>query len=137
MSERSAYTQDGTHRIDKLLDAIELVEDERPNEARVLLRELIREDSNFEHAWLWMSVVVETVDQSTLCLDNVLRVNPANRHAAGALYRIREPEIKMQQRRGRMLFLRDAAFFGMWMFILILLPLMATIIMQGAVATGG
>ena len=55
------------------------------DEARALLRDLISEDSDFEEAWLWLSVAVELLDQSSLCLDNVLRVNPENLQAAGAL----------------------------------------------------
>ncbi len=106
------------HRIDRLLDAIELVKADRREDARVLLRQLIREDSNFEDAWLWLSVAVDDIDKSSVCLDNVLRVNPSNQYAAGALYRIREPEIKMQRRRGRFLLFRDAAFMAMWSLIL-------------------
>ncbi|MEO0563382.1 MAG: hypothetical protein AAF125_14835 [Chloroflexota bacterium] len=122
---------DSSHRIDRLLDAIELVEADRRDEAQTLLRELIREDGNFESAWLWMSVAVDTLDQSTVCLDNVLRVNPKNHQAAGALYRIREPEILMQRRRGRMVLYRDTAFVVMWVFILVLLPVMTFIILYG------
>jgi hypothetical protein len=119
------------HRIDRLLDAIELVQQNRREEARVLLRELIREDGDFEHAWLWMSVAVDNIDQSSVCLDNVLRVNPDNHRAAGALYRIRLPEIRMQHQRGRAVFYRDAAFFGMWIFILVLLPVMTFVTLYG------
>lgn len=109
------------NRIDRLLDAIELIEDDRRDEAYAMLKQLIREDNNFEEAWLWMSVTVDTLDQSSLCLDNVLRVNPDNAHAAGALYRIREPEMKMQKNRAKMRFYRDLAFAVMWMLILTLL----------------
>ena len=123
--------EQSTHRIDRLLDAIDLVKEDRREEARRLLRELINEDSNFEDAWLWMSVAVDSLDQSSICLDNVLRVNPTNRYAAGALYRIREPEIRMQKRRGRILMYRDAAFIGMWLLIFALLYIMGGEIIIG------
>lgn len=110
--------------LDKLLDAVELVKLNQHDKANELLREIIREDSDFEYAWLWMSVTVESLDQSSVCLDNVLRVNPTNHYAAGALSRIREPERNMQRRRGRVQFYRDVAFFLMWGFIIVLLYVM-------------
>lgn len=112
---------DHADRIDRLLDAIELVKLNRHSEARHLLRDLIREDNNFEDAWLWMSVAVDSLDQSSICLDNVLRVNPKNADAAGALYRIRIPEMEMEQRRSRLRFYRDLSLTSMWIVITALL----------------
>jgi hypothetical protein len=103
--------------IDRLLDAIELIKANKRDEARYLLRDLIREDSDFEEAWLWMSVAVDSLDQASVCLDNVLRVNPDNYEAAGALYRIRIPEIKMKTRRSHLRMYRDMAFTLMWLLI--------------------
>jgi len=108
-------------RIDRLLDAIELVKVDRPDEAQVLLRELIRDHNDFEDAWLWMSVAVDTLDQSEICLDNVLRVNPENVQAAGALYRLRESEMVMQKRRNRLRMYRDLSLGLMWVVIVGLL----------------
>ena len=105
-------------RIDRLLDAIELVKANRRDEARHLLRDLIREDSDFEEAWLWMSVAVDSLDQASVCLDNVLRVNPDNYEAAGALYRIRIPEMKMKKRRSHLRMYRDMAFTIMWLLVI-------------------
>jgi len=108
-------------RIDRLLDAIELVKVERTEEARNLLRELIRDHNDFEDAWLWMSVVVDTLDQSEICLDNVLRVNPENIQAAGALYRLRESEMGMEKRRNRLRMYRDLSLVLMWVVVVGLL----------------
>lgn len=108
-------------RVDRLLDAIEMVKQDEREEARRLLRDLIREDNDFEDAWLWMSVAVDTLDQSGLCLDNVLRINPDNALAAGALSRLRESEMRMAQRRARFRGRRDAAFVLMWLIIFALL----------------
>jgi hypothetical protein len=105
------------NRVDRLLDAIELVKSDQREEARRLLRELIQEDGDFEDAWLWMSVAVDTLDQSSLCLDNVLRVNPNNIEAAGALYRLRESHIVMEKRRARLKMVRDMSLTIMWLLI--------------------
>lgn len=112
---------DAAARIDRLLDAIDLLKENRRQEARVLLRELIREDSNFEEAWLWMSVAVDSLDQSSVCLDNVLRVNPKNYEAAAALFRIRAPELKIARERTRLRFFRDMVFGIMWFIVLTVL----------------
>ena len=108
-------------RIDRLLDAIDLLKDDRREEAIRLLRELIQEDNDFEDAWLWMSVAVETLDQSAGCLDNALRINPDNVDAARALYRIRHPEMLHEQQRNRLRFWRDLAFTMLWLLVLSLL----------------
>ncbi len=108
-------------RIDRLLDAIELVKADRRPEAVKILRQLIHEDNDFEEAWLWMSVAVESLDQTGVCLDNVLRVNPGNTAAASALHRIRSPEIAHQKRQGRLRLYRDLAFGTMWLLVVFLL----------------
>ena len=108
-------------RIDRLMDAVELVKSDHRREAISILRELIREDNDFEDAWLWMSVAVESLDQSSLCLDNVLRVNPGNFNAASALHRIRSPEMEMEKRRGRIRIYRDLAFGMLWLLVVVLL----------------
>lgn len=114
-------TSEAESRIDRLLDAIELAKNDEREEALLILRELIREDSNFEDAWLWMSVVVDSLDQSSVCLDNVLRINPSNIYAAGALYRIRESEIRMEKQRARLRMARDLAFMFFWLAVIGLL----------------
>lgn len=114
----SAPASDGAARIDRLIDAIELVKANQLDDAQIILRELIRDDADFADAWLWMSVTVDTLDQASVCLDNVLRVNPANRDAASALYRIRIPEMELERRRVRLRFWRDMALTLMWLIIL-------------------
>jgi hypothetical protein len=113
--------QEAASRIDRLLDAIDLLKADRRDEARIMLRELIREDNDFEEAWLWMSVAVDSMDQSSICLDNVLRVNPKNYEAAGALFRIRQPEIALEKQRNRLRFYRDMALAMMWLLVLVLI----------------
>jgi hypothetical protein len=112
---------ENAHRVDRLLDAVDLIKEERRQEAVGVLRELIHEDADFEDAWLWMSVAVDSLDQSSVCLDNVLRVNPDNMQAAGALHRIREPEMLHEKRRTRLIRIRDTARVIMWMLTVTLL----------------
>ena len=110
--------QASADRIERLLDAIELIKNNEAQQARDLLRSIIQEDSNFEDAWLWMSVVVDVLDQSIVCLDNVLRINPDNWQAAGALHRLRESELLMQKRRSQLRFYRDLSYFGMMILVI-------------------
>ena len=102
-------------RVDRLLDAIELVKADRRSEAQTLLREIISEDSDFEDAWLWMSVTVDSLDQSAVCLDNALRINPRNANAAGALVRVRAPEIAQAEQRNRLRLYRDLVVVVIWL----------------------
>jgi tetratricopeptide (TPR) repeat protein len=112
---------EGSHKIDRLLDAIEFVKADKRIEAMPLLRQLIQEDNNFEDAWLWMSVAVENIDQSIICLDNVLRINPNNMNAANALYRLRLAEAEAERERVRLRQLRDWAFTALWVLIAIIM----------------
>lgn len=105
-------------RVERLLDAIELVQDNRREEAVPLLRELIGEDKDFEEAWLWMSVAVDSMDKSIVCLDNVLRINPNNSQAAGALFRLREAEMGDERKRASLRQYRDMALLSFWMLII-------------------
>lgn len=105
--------QDAT-RIDRLLDAIELVQANQREAALPILRELIREDKDFEEAWLWMSVAVDSPDKSAVCLDNVLRINPHNVRASTALFRLREAEMRSQSQRARIRSYRDLALSSLW-----------------------
>lgn len=106
-----------TTHIDRLLDAIELIQANQRAAAVPLLRSLISENQNFEEAWLWMSVAVDSIDQSVICLENVLRVNPQNWQAAGALYRLREAEVASQSKRASLRLSRDIAFSSLYLLI--------------------
>ncbi len=108
-------------RIDRLLDAIELVQSDQREQARALLRDLIGENGDFEDAWLWMSVAVDSLDQSAVCLENVLRINPNNQAAAGALYQLRASDIAQERRHARLRFWRDMMLAVFWLLLLTLL----------------
>ena len=110
-------TDKTTTKIDRLLDAIDYIKADQPEQARPLLRGLIQEDKDFEDAWLWLSVAVESLDQSILCLDNVLRINPNNIQAAGALHRLRESELRMEKKRARIRWRRDLSMLSIFVLV--------------------
>lgn len=112
-----AAATEKAHRIQRLLDAIELIQENRREAAVPLLRELISEDKDFEEAWLWMSVAVDSMDKSIVCLDNVLRINPDNAQAAGALYRLREIEMGDERKRLALRQYRDMALVSLWLLM--------------------
>lgn len=114
MAERAQH-------LDRLIEAIELIESNRNLEALEVLRALIREDNDFEEAWLWMSVAVDSADKSRICLDNVLRINPRNGMAQAALYRLREREMASETRRARLRTARDTSLILLWMLVIGLL----------------
>jgi len=106
-------------QVERLMDAIEHLKSERRAEARSMLREIIAENSDFEDAWLWMSLAVDTLDQSVVCLDNALRVNPGNSRALAALLRLREGDMVLVGRRGRYKLFRDLSVTSMWLLVII------------------
>lgn len=117
-SDTDESADETTHRIDRLLDAVELLKEDKRDNALAILRDLIREDKDFEAAWLWMSVAVQDINQSIVCLENVLRINPDNVAAAGALYRLRGSEMQSEHYRARLRSYRDTALVVMWLLIL-------------------
>lgn len=116
-----SYDDDAAARLERLLDAIDLIREEKRRDALPILRGLIREDKDHEEAWLWMSVAVDSIDQSILCLDNVLRINPHNIMAAGALYRLRRDEMASEKRRAQLRGYRDLVVAMLWLLIIIAL----------------
>lgn len=54
-------------------------------EARQVLMQVVDLDERNEQAWLWLSGVVETVEDRRVCLENVLALNPDNAHARTGL----------------------------------------------------
>lgn len=53
----------------------------RREEARTLLTQVVETDERNEHAWLWLSGVVDDPNDIATCLSNVLELNPANERA--------------------------------------------------------
>jgi hypothetical protein len=57
----------------------------RKEEARTLLMRAVEIDQYNEQAWLWLSAVVETVEEQRTCLENVITINPSNERARQGL----------------------------------------------------
>lgn len=57
----------------------------RKEEARTLLMRAVEIDQYNEQAWLWLSAVVESVDEQRTCLENVITINPNNERAKQGL----------------------------------------------------
>jgi hypothetical protein len=66
---------------DKLARAISLVKAGDKQAGGQLLGEVLQEDPDNERAWLWLSGVVDPLDERRYCLEQVLRINPTNEAA--------------------------------------------------------
>jgi tetratricopeptide (TPR) repeat protein len=61
----------------RLLGAgINAVKEQRLEDARELLHQVIDLDERNEKAWLWLSGVIEGTEERIICLENVLAINP-------------------------------------------------------------
>ena len=74
---------------DKLQDAIAAITTGDKTGAKKLLVQALTADPRNETAWLWMTQVVDTKQQRIDCLQNVLKINPANESAKTALAALR------------------------------------------------
>jgi CheY-like chemotaxis protein len=57
--------------------------------AKQFFEEAVKNDSENEHAWLWLASVLENVEQKQACLEKVLRINPNNEAARSSLNTIK------------------------------------------------
>lgn len=73
----------------RLLTAgIHAVKEQRVEDAKELLYQVIDLDDRNEKAWLWLSGVVEGIDERTVCLQNVLAINPHHGLAREGLHHL-------------------------------------------------
>lgn len=83
-----------THNPDDLLSrAIAAARGGHHEEARQMLVEVLQTDPHSEAAWLWMSAAVETRAERVHCLQQILRINPANETAIKGLRALGAPEV--------------------------------------------
>ncbi len=59
-------------------------------QARDLLMQVIEQDENNPLAWLWLSGVVESLEDQEVCLENVLTLDPDNEAARRGLESVRQ-----------------------------------------------
>jgi hypothetical protein len=68
-----------------LQEAIQAIRRGDKDQARRLLKQVVREEPQNEQAWLWLSAVLTSPQQQRDCLQRVLQINPANQQAAHGL----------------------------------------------------
>jgi tetratricopeptide (TPR) repeat protein len=68
-----------------LQEAIEAIRQGQRSRGRDLLTRLLRGDQNNAQYWLWMSTVVDTVNERVYCLQTVLKLDPNNQAAKRGL----------------------------------------------------
>lgn len=104
--------------------------------AHRLLQQVVEREPQNEKAWLWLSGVVETDDQRSVCLQNVLAINPHNQAAQRGLTALRQkavavkplPEKLVPQPPSKKKWYRQAWF--LWLTFLICTPLWAVIVLS-------
>jgi hypothetical protein len=57
----------------------------RKDDARTILLDVVEQDERHEAAWLYLSALVDTLEEQQICLENVLAINPANEKARKGL----------------------------------------------------
>jgi hypothetical protein len=60
------------------------------SEAQALLLRATELDQSNEQAWMWLSAVVESIEDQMICLENVLQINPQNADAKRGLDMLRK-----------------------------------------------
>jgi hypothetical protein len=65
--------------------------------AQKLLEDALRQDTNNLQAWLWLSGVLDSIEEKIECLDNVVRLDPSNDAASRGLKSLRE-RLKKKER---------------------------------------
>jgi len=60
------------------------------SQARNLLLQAVDLDEHHEQAWLWLSAVVDSVEDQITCLENVLTINPNNEKAKQGIQLLNE-----------------------------------------------
>ncbi len=79
----------------KLEQAIIAIQANQKKEARTLLTEIVKADEDQLEAWLWLSQVVDSLEERTICLENVLTLNPDNEFAQAELAKVKSEQEKV------------------------------------------
>lgn len=75
-----------TSNVDEMVkEAIKSYKNGNKPHARALLEKATEIDDHHEKAWMWLSAVVESVEDQRVCLQNVLVLNPDNTNAKRGL----------------------------------------------------
>jgi hypothetical protein len=77
--------------MDKFAQAKEYLQAGDKARAKQLLVEIVQAEPRNEQAWLWMSAALDDPGQQRYCLEQVLKIDPANQQAAAALLKLKGP----------------------------------------------
>lgn len=75
---------------DTLQRAINAFKAGRKDEARTLFMDVVEQDQHNEQAWLYLSALVDTLEEQQICLENVLTVNPNHEKAKQGLAKVQQ-----------------------------------------------
>jgi len=78
-------------------EAIRLYRANKRDEAQTMLLKATELDENNEQAWMWLSAVVDSVEDQMVCLENVLVINPSNADAKRGLDLLKAQQTKEQK----------------------------------------
>ena len=80
-----------TENADRLLrEGIAAAKAGQRERARDLLMRVVEQDEENVSAWLWLSGVVDSLDDQEICLENVLALDPDNEAARKGLASVRK-----------------------------------------------
>ncbi len=79
-----------TGQDDQFKQAVAAFKAGRRDEARNLLMDIVDKDERHEQAWLYLSALVETVEEQQICLENVLEISPNNDRARKGLEKVKQ-----------------------------------------------
>lgn len=95
--------------VSRLLRAgVDAVKQERLEEARELLYQVIDLDERNEKAWLWLGGVVGGINERIICLENVLAINPHHELARQGLRYLMAQRRELGAGRNHALKIKDA-----------------------------
>jgi twitching motility two-component system response regulator PilG len=77
--------QSATIKRGLLSDAVQAIRMGQKAFAHEILADILQEDPQNEHAYIWSAAIAETREEAIRCLERVLRINPQNALAANAL----------------------------------------------------
>ena len=75
-----------------LREGIAAVKADQRERARDLLMRVVDQDEESVLAWLWLSGVVDSLEDREVCLENVLTLDPDNEHARRGLAWVRQQQ---------------------------------------------
>jgi len=80
----------------RLKQAAALIKAGKKEQGKNILLDILRANPKSENAWLWMSTVVDPIDQKEDCFKKVLEINPNNQHAKRGLASLRKKQLSLQ-----------------------------------------